>query len=93
MRLQKLDMLFEVACDAVIEGLRASGDEAMKARPNLAKTAIELLKFSGHELNFEASPKARQISEMVNTDQDNVIEAEFTLPFTGDDQPVMKKGG
>ncbi len=93
MGLQKLDELFEAACDAVIEGLQANGEEAIKARSNLAKAAVELLKFSGHELNYEASPKARQISEMVNTDQGNIIEAEFTLPFTGDDQPVMKKGG
>lgn len=93
MKLQKLDDLFETACDAVIDGLQDNSEAAVKARPNLVRGAVELLKFSGHELDFEASPKSRQIAEMVTHDKGNVIDAEFTLPFDGNDQPAMKKGG
>ena len=94
---QKLDSMFEAACDAIVEGLQNPSEEAIKARPNLVKGAVELLKFSGHELAFENNDKARQISNMVTHDEGygggEIIEANFTLPFDGSDNPVKKGSG
>ena len=90
---KKLDEVFEEACDAAISGLKARGEEAAKARPQLIKSALELLKFTGYEVDINYNGKARQIASMVTHDEEcgNIIDAEFSLPFDGNDQPVRKE--